>query len=544
MPNAQSHVVTAGEQNQIRQVLIYASQAVVEREVRVSVGSGQQHIIVETQAKGLDRDSLQGQVFGQGEVLGLQHREQAIVVSAHPEVAALEEQKENLNGDRAILQKNKDRLDKQRKFLDSVAGFAKVEVPAEIKTQFPNVDNLSTLLKFLNNQYEELDRQSLRVEKQLHDLDQQLEVVNRSLGQHNRPAQKNSHTIEVIFQSERDQDVTIRVSYIVPSASWSAIYKLQVPEDHSRIVLQLFAQISQNTGEDWNDVELLCTNMVPVRNSRLPDPQSWYLYEPRPPRAIPAMPVAAAPAMAGEIEENLADFDDLMLEEAGSAAEPEPAARYISSEKSQSSLACEYKLPFTTSIKSGERQALFPLETKALSGTFYYYCVPGMSNQVFLVSKVTSDHDLMAGRLNLHYGQQFVGSTQVDDKKAGEDLLLNLGIDRQVRVQRKIVTEKQNETLLGMMDRQNIAREMALIITVENLKDDAIEVELYEAIPVPQTDKISIKGLDMSPAPLVRDHNDKSGVMQWRLNLAAKSTQEIKIQYYIRHPKGFSPAGL
>ncbi|ARU59492.1 hypothetical protein OLMES_5512 [Oleiphilus messinensis] len=544
MSNSQSQIITAGAQNQIRQVLIYASQAVVERVVRVKVNSGQQHIIVETQASLLDRDSLQGQVIGQGEILGLQHRQQAIAMSQHPEVSALQAQKDNLNNDRQVLLKSKDRLDKQRKFLDSVAGFAKIEIPAEIKTQFPNVDNLTTLLKFLNNEYEELDRQSLRVEKQINELDQQLDVVTRSLGQHSHSRNKSSHTIEVIFQSDQAQDITIRVSYIVPKASWSAIYKLQVPEDHSQISLQLFAQISQDSGEDWTDVALVCTNMVPVRNSRLPDLKSWYLSEPRLNRSLPSMPVGAAPVMAGSVEENVAEFDDLVLEDSEMMAEPEPAASYISSEKTQSSLACEYKLPFTASINSGERQALYPLETKSLTGTFYYYCVPSESNQVFLVSKVNSDHDLMAGRLNLHYGQQFVGSTHVEDKKAGEDLLLNLGIDRQVRVQRKIVTDKQNETLLGMMDRQNIAREMALILTVENLKDEAICIELYEAIPVPKTDKINIKNLEMTPAPTIQDYHDHRGVMQWRLELASKTTQEIKIQYYIKHPKGFSPAGL
>ena len=59
----------------VKEVTVYTSGAMVTREGSAKIGKGIQELLVEVQAFGLDADSLNARVFGEGEVQGVQYRE-------------------------------------------------------------------------------------------------------------------------------------------------------------------------------------------------------------------------------------------------------------------------------------------------------------------------------------------------------------------------------------------------------------------------------------------------------------------------------------
>lgn len=239
-------------------------------------------------------------------------------------------------------------------------------------------------------------------------------------------------------------------------------------------------------------------------------------------------PVSAALAM------------DLLEEE----AEAPPEAEFLQAEQMQLPLAFEYELPQAVSFDSGSGETMLPLYTKSLEGEFFLYAAPRHDPLAYLVCRSSPDGELLAGRLNIHFGGRFVGSTGLTEKKAGEEFLVNLGVERGLKIRREKTTDKVSETFFGVMDRLSSARELVYQITLENLKEQNVRVRLLDSIPVSKIDRIQVKGLEMTPEPTRKDYLKREGVMLWEFELTAKSIQQIRMKYFVKHPKDSPLRGL
>ena len=64
--------------------------------------------------------------------------------------------------------------------------------------------------------------------------------------------------------------VKLKVSYLVSNATWAPSYDVRVQADETRMKLLYYGNISQNSGEDWNNVELVLSTARPSSGGTLP----------------------------------------------------------------------------------------------------------------------------------------------------------------------------------------------------------------------------------------------------------------------------------
>ena len=81
-------------------------------------------------------------------------------------------------------------------------------------------------------------------------------------------------------------------------------------------------------------------------------------------------------------------------------------------------------------------------------------------------------------------------------------------------------------------------------LTVENYKTRKVRVKLFEAMPVPQDDRIKVKMNQVSLEPKQKDWKDRKGVWLWELDLDPKAKQEITYSFTVEHPKDLQVEGL
>ncbi len=541
--------IAAGDDNRITEAVVYTDQAYLKRCVRVRAQKALNRFLIEIQAFMVDIDSAQANVYGEGEILSVQYREIPVKHAPQEGIRELELKKEQLERQRKALRNEKEVGDKQVRFLDSVIGFAETDLPKKIKTQFPATENLSTMLEFLGASYQKIADHDIDLRRQIVDLDKEMAVVERRLKKSRRPKEKSRKVIEVVFDSPKEQDLNIEVSYVAQAASWEPVYKVDVPLDLTGVGMTMFARIQQKTGENWQDAKLAVSNAIPLKGAALPDLHSWHLSLP-----IEHMLMAgAAPAAvedAGAVFDNAAKRSQMVAEEALEefeipvGAEMTQEASFQQAEQKELPLAFEYELPQRITMNSGDGETLLPLFTKKIEGKFFIHSVPQYDPLAYLVCRILPDSALLAGRLNVHFGGRFVGGTAFTEKKAGQDLLINLGAERGLKVQREKITDKLAETFFGRVERSMVARELEYRIQLENLKDEAVIVELFDSIPVSKTDRIQVKGLELTPDPTVIDFQEREGVMKWEVRLKPKAVQEIRIKFFVKHPKDLKPQGL
>ncbi len=532
-----------GEDNAIREVTVFLDQAYARREARARVEAGLTRILMEVTAFRLDRESLQAQVFGKGQLLSVQYREVPVKDAPQESVRELDERKRELQHHLKHLEQARAVVDKQTRFLDSTLEYAEVQVPREIKTLFPKVGEMGQMLDFMDSRYQGLSRRSEDLDKETEELADELAVVERRLKKAQRGRNSQFKAIEVLFESGDAQEIRILASYTVDQARWTPTYKVEVAERLDRVQLTQFAEITQNTGEDWNEVALTVSNAAPTKGTHLPKPTSWLL------RKQPVYPstgdlmvgaVAAAPAEA--------EFG----EAAGAGAEPEalvdilsePAAEFVTAEQTETPISFEYRLPRNVDIGSDGDETLLPLLSKPIEGEFFHHIVPRFDPHAYLVCSIPSDRELLPGQLNIHFAGRYVASTRLSTGLAGEDMLLNLGVDRSVLVKREPVIDRLTETFFSVVERSHVARELVYRIQVENLGEDEIHAKVYDSVPVSETDRFQVKGLELTPEPDQRDWNERLGVMCWELDIPARQSDSIRMHFFVKYPRKERPEGF
>ncbi|MDD5439113.1 MAG: DUF4139 domain-containing protein, partial [Candidatus Omnitrophica bacterium] len=173
-----------------------------------------------------------------------------------------------------------------------------------------------------------------------------------------------------------------------------------------------------------------------------------------------------------------------------------------------------------------------------------YLTVPRMSTLSFLMCRASSSKEVLSAVMNIYFGGRFIGSTYLEEKKPGQDFDLNLGTDREVAVKREKIKDKLDEKMFGKIERLTLIRELGYKITVENMKDKEIKVQLIDSVPVSKTDKIEVKDLAVTPEPAKKNYLDKEGVYLWEFVIKPKEKKEIEINFTVLYPKDAPVIGL
>jgi uncharacterized protein (TIGR02231 family) len=523
--------VVAGnpELSKIKDITLYSNQALVTREAGVEVRQGVNEILISLDAFRIDPDSVTARVFGEGEILSVQYKELPVIDAPQDFIKNLVNKIETLQFSRQGLMDKKRILQNKATFLGAFLDFSQTQIPKEIQTRLPAVEDLETTLAFLDTGFGEIysGLQSLDIE--LKKIDAEIKALEEELQARKGAAKENAKVIAIQFNAAKSQRIGVETQYLVRHAGWSPLYKVSVSAGLDVIDLTMFAKIIQKSGENWRSASLSISNVIPLRGVRLPSLSSWILDIPRP---------LARVAGRSEIVAQKSVPGAMMADEAAEVGkEPEEAA-FAETEVRQLPLSFEYILPRPVDIESRDTETILPLFTKNLQGTVSHFTIPQKSLRTYLVARISADSELLPGLLNVYFGGRYVGKTQLAEKRAGEGFDLALGADRGVTVKREKTRDKVKETaFFGKVERDTVVREVAYKMTVENLKRIPAAVKVLDNIPVSRTDRIEVKDIVITPEPAVKNFNDREGVLLWNLDLAPSEKREIKIAFVVSYPK-------
>jgi uncharacterized protein (TIGR02231 family) len=516
--------------SQIKEVTLFSNQALIKREVTANLHEGLNEILIELQAFRVDRDSVSAKVFGEGEIYSVQFKEVFLKESPHGRIKALEQKIRELKRSKRILVDEKVVLGNREKFLSSIIDFSKTQVPRDIKTSFPKIEDLEKTLTFLSNNFQTINNKKQSLDAQIEEIEKEIRVLERELATLKRPFQKSKKVVEIMFHSKKEQTAKIEASYLVLNAYWHPFYKVDVPLHLEDVNLTMFSRINQKTGEDWNKISLSVSNVIPLKGVGLPSPRSWILDVARARQKVsklsPRQPAAAS------------------LKEKMDVAADKNEAKFVQAQRKELPLSFEYKMPQALNIESKDKETLLPIFSKTLKGEFVYFSVPKTSPLTFLVCSTNADKELLSGALNVHFGGRFIGKTYLAEKKPGEAFKMSLGADREVKVKREKIKDKVKETYFGKIGRKTVVRDMAFKITVENLKAKPIKIKVFDSIPVSRTDRIEVKDLKIMPVPAEKNHQNREGVLLWEFMLKPGDKQEINMEFVVTYPKDAPIFGL
>jgi uncharacterized protein (TIGR02231 family) len=336
--------------------------------------------------------------------------------------------------------------------------------------------------------------------------------------------------VRIDLAAEAATPATLRVSYSVRGARWSPIYdaRLDSGARDRKPALELVrrAEIVQNTGEDWRDVDLAVSTVRTAKGGTAPDLRPLIVRFPVPPRPL-AEPQPAAPRMAQE--------------QARPAAPPEmKAARSIAAEEREAAVDSGgfqvlFHIPERVTIAADEGAKNFRLASTTIAPELLVRATPALDATGFLEASFKHDEDapLLPGRIAIYRDGIFVGRGQMALIAKEQPVRLGFGADDRVKIERTVLSRSEGATGLITTSKTD-QREFK--IAVRNGHDAPIRMAIEDQLPVSEIDDVKVEMLPGSTAPTERDVRGRRGVVAWNFDLGPGEARDIRFGWRVRWP--------
>jgi uncharacterized protein (TIGR02231 family) len=361
----------------------------------------------------------------------------------------------------------------------------------------------------------------------------ELEAAERRLDEAERRAGQPAAYAEVsaILEAGAATPAQVELSYHVPGASWRPLYDLTL--DGEQLTVSYLAEVTQQTGEDWPAVELVLATTRAGRFQGLPELDPWYIGKAVPLPAGQRMPRRGMAFTAAGARQPAAAL-------AGAAQADELEAAVLMAEPSDSvgaGLVYRVQRPLAVPADGGPHKT--SIGRFGLDAALDHLAVPVLAPEAYLRATVTNSSPLLLlpGPARVFHGTQFVGETALETVAAGEEFELQLGVDDQIRVERKLRRRGTGKAVIGGTRTIDIGYE----ITVENHRQAKTLLSVHDRIPVSTDGDVKVRLRETNPAPATQTD---LGELTWELSLDGGQEATVRYRFTVEHPAQVTVTGL
>lgn len=513
----------------IEHVTVFPAHALVRRVAQAPAGGGK--FVVANLPAQLDPDTLRVRCVG-ADVVGIDSRERNVPALADARI-------EELRGRVRELEREARAVD------DDIAVRAGLEAHLVGLLTLEQRSNAEALargkvrpeswkqnLEFITGELLATRTQRRELGWKRADIEQRLQDARLELGHADAGAGVSVREVEFEL-APGSAAAAVELEYVVGSAGWRPLYDLRASRDAKSVELAYRAAVWQQTGEDWNTVELALSTARPQLGAQGPEPRSpWlYLQEPHAGR-MPALTAdrAAAPS------ESAKDEDD-----------GEKADKSWHAAVESQGLSMRFVLPKRETVSSRPEPINVLVGEAPLACTPEYFTTPSLDTNVWLRGKTvnTSEWALLPGVAAVFFGADFIGHATIEQVLPGEDFTLHLGPDPALVLERTLLKDL---TSRGGMFSSKSSRKEGFRIRIDNTgaaaarKDGSALVYVREALPRSADERIVVELDDPKPKPSEderwKKEREEQGFLTWALVVPKGGESVLTYATTIRFPEG------
>ena len=166
---------------------------------------------------------------------------------------------------------------------------------------------LEAVADFFRERLTELKQQQTTLRFAIEDLKSEQQRLQQQRNGLSAEPEEPSGEIVITVRAEKRETVNLEVSYTVAQAGWYPTYDVRVADVASPVQVLYQANVQQQTGEDWNEVELTFSNANPQQNSTRPTLKPWYLDFYQPNRIRGVAPLSNRGLSVGQVRGRVTD---------------------------------------------------------------------------------------------------------------------------------------------------------------------------------------------------------------------------------------------
>lgn len=502
----------------LTEVKVFLRGAELKQNAKVKLEKGINEVVISGIAGNIDRNSINVSGKGDGIIISVVQRFDYLrSPEKHPDIKALEDSLELYNKYLALKQNDSDVLKYELDLIlaNKSIGNEKIGV---------SVSELQKMADFFRKKIADLKSQMLQVSIDTKKIQKNIERINKQLSERNNQLNKPSNEVAVSISAKTAGTFDLDLSYILYDAGWVPTYNIRVDKINTPAQLNYIANVYQNSGFDWNDVDIVLSTRNPERNNTKPELYPWHLNF--------LQPVALRELKGGMMK------SAALVSMAQDAAAPqvESMANYFEAVETQ--LSVEFSPSMKYSIPSDGKQHSVAIKDYSVKANYEYYAVPKLDNNAFLVALLTdwNEFNLLPGEANIYFENSFVGKTNINPETTKDTLAISLGRDENISVSREQLKDFTEDKFLS----SDIERTFAYEIKIKNSKKGSVKIIVEEQIPISEQEDIIVKQIETSGGKF----DQETGELKWDVNADAGKSVTKKLVFSVRHPKDKQIQGL
>lgn len=369
--------------------------------------------------------------------------------------------------------------------------------------------------------YESIPKQQ-KIKEKIENLQQQLNELN---------AQKNKPNGEIhieIYANENISNAKLEIDYVCQNVYWYPEYEIRVNELNKPAQFLLKAQINQNTGIDWENIQLSLSTSSPDLNHNKPELTPWYLsfiYNnyPKKGKYKTAAGNKDVPSVAYAKEEAAEYLKQSETKQAESIAE------YTN--VSEKTTTQEYQIQIPVNIPSNNKYTRIDVHSFSADVRYSYYSAPKINESAYLIAELTDweKYNFMPAPLFIFIENSYIGQSEINPDITKDTLSISLGIDKNISVKRQMVKKFNEKKIIGNTRKEIRAYE----ISVKNKKNYSVEIIIEDQIPLSTMQEIEVELLESSNA----SYDKTTGKLSWKFSLNPNEDKKVLFKYSVKYPK-------
>lgn len=518
----------------ISAVTVYPDRAMTTRSATLNLKPGSYLVAFEGLPTLLQDDSVRVAGKGSAGVTIVGVEVQRSFVEQVPEKLAKELEGEIQALERKVggLDAKKAALAAQKNFIDSIRVAWGDRISKELAVGKPTAAELNDALNFVGNGVTHVEEQQLDLAAEQKQLRDRIDALQRRREQVVGSNRKEAKTVEVSLDVTRAGNFVLDLSGILPQAGWEPSYDARLAADGKSAELTFRAMVRQQTGEDWQGVNMSLSTARPAVGGTPPELSPWriYFYHPAPP--VPMEATARFAMKSARMGNAMKEMDGL------SVAKAEEPAGYLTAGMTEEQTSVSFHIARPVDVPSDGTLHGNVVAIEDLPLTLEYLAVPKLSPSVYLRSEIVNraGYPLLPGRVNVFTGNDYSGSSRMKKVAAGEKFELYFGSDDQVTVKRE---ELKSHKEAGLFGKNRMSYRYRIV--VQNFHKDPRTVVVQDQLPLAGDEEIKVNLDDPSVKP---DEIKGDGTMTWRIPVTAGGKAELTFGILVEYPKDREITGL
>ncbi len=396
-----------------------------------------------------------------------------------------------------------------------------------------DLERAETLLEFLPRRLGRAQDTLRDLERERRELARKVAMLQAQLEQQRSAQSRERYLASVEVQVREAGDLTLELSYLVGPASWTPLYDVRLgDETGGALQISYLGQVTQRTGEEWDEVSLALSTARPALAAVEPELSPWYL------DLYPAPRPVMAPQQPGFGGAEAAAESQPLMSRAAAPAAPRPMEMLAASVVG-SGASVHLRLSQRVSIPPDGTPHKVNVTTLELPPQRSYLSVPRFAECAYLRARARNDSPylLLAGQASLFLEGAFVGSRHLPMIAPNEEMDLTVGVDDRIAVKRELKLHEVDKKFLSGRRRVRLGYE----IEIRNLSDQRVELEVRDQFPLSRHEQIKTRLESVEPKPTSQSDLNE---LQWQLQLAPGARSVLRFEFSVEHPAGVQVPGL